>query len=303
MMPKKIGAYKLLNKLGEGGLGIVFKVQHEQTKKFYALKKIHEIYQRHPKILGLFHKEMMIHGQIFHKNCVKFIEANLKPPLTHIITSYIDGFTFFQLLTDKRFQPPPLISCCLFLELLRGLEHLHCLDIIHSDLSPANIMLAKNGRVKLADFGLSAIQEVEDYAGIRLGTPGYMPPERLLNKPVSIQTDLFSITLMLGEFLSKRRLVQSSDPYEQYKILSDLSFKWLNFSDKTFQTQIIKVLKKGCSLSPDKRYQSARELMFDIYSCVKQFEIRYLRRAILQWLNDKQIASETLQGPLQKIYF
>jgi len=85
MTNQVIGHCEILELVGSGGLGEVYRARHLKTGNIVALKRLHDKYQSNPKLLGLFHKEILMHAQVSHKHCVKFIEADLTPPNAHIV--------------------------------------------------------------------------------------------------------------------------------------------------------------------------------------------------------------------------
>ena len=157
---KIIGNYIIQNKVGSGGLGEVYRAVHKETGQVVALKRLHDKYQANKKLLGLFHKEIMIHSRVSHKHCIKFLGADLTPPNAHTVSEFIEGLNCHYLIREAG-AIPPIIACSIMLDMLQGLEHLHCLDIIHSDITPSNVIVETTGRVLLADFGLSSEKEFE----------------------------------------------------------------------------------------------------------------------------------------------
>lgn len=298
---KIIGHYEILEKVGSGGLGEVYKARDIETGQIVALKRLHDRYQNNKRLLGLFHKETMIHSQVAHRHCVQFIEASLKPPNAHIVTGFVDGFNGHNLI--KQAGPiPPLVACCIMIDALQGLEHLHCLDVIHSDLTPSNIMIDRTGKVLLADFGLSCFNEVEDYAGITVGTPGYQAPERLQNEPMTAQSDIYCAGIVLHEMLTGGRLFPNMTPAETLTAMKKLSFDWVNTGDKFVDRNLKAALTKALSFKAHRRFETPMDFMFALYQIVKTYRIRFTRRAINQWLGDKQLAGVRTESNRQHIY-
>lgn len=296
-----IGKYRILQLVGSGGLGEVYRAEHPTTGEIVALKKLHEKFQQNPKLLGLFHKETMIHSRVSHRHCVKFIEANLTPPNAHIVTEFIDGSNCFKLLRSVG-ALPPLVACCLVLDMLQGLEHLHCLDIIHSDISPANVMLENTGRVVLADFGLSCNQEVEDYAGILVGTPGYLAPERLQRAPITTLSDIYCTGIVLFELLSGQNLFYGVPNDVVMRRMKNMDVEWVNTGNKVLDKYLKETLLCALAFSPNKRFPTPRDFMYALYQCIKLYDIRYTKRAILQWLSERKMTSHPVELPMQNIY-
>lgn len=301
MIPQVIGHCEILELVGSGGLGEVYRARHLKNGHIVALKRLHEKYQTNPKLLGLFHKEILMHAQVSHKHCVKFIEADLTPPNAHIVTEFIEGINVHYLL--RKVGPiPPLIACSITLDLLQGLDHIHCHDVIHSDLTPANILLEVTGRTVLADFGLSCNQELEDYEGMTVGTPGYQAPERLQHQPMTPLADIYNVGIILHELLTGDRIFPNADPKDVMARMKNLPNPLQSSGDKSVDEFINKMLKTALHLNPQKRFPSAREFMFALYQVLKAYDIRFTRRAILQWMSDTGLTKVPPAEPKQTIY-
>jgi serine/threonine-protein kinase len=298
---RQLGNYEIIEKVGAGGLGEVYKARHVETGKIVALKRLHDKYQFNKRLLGLFHKETMIHSRVSHRNCVQFIEAHLQPPNAHIVTGFVDGYNGHKLIRQAG-AIPPLVACCILIDALQGLEHLHCLDVIHSDLTPSNIMIDRSGRVLLADFGLSTNNEIEDYAGIMVGTPGYQSPERLLNEPMTALSDIYCAGIVLHEMLTGGRLFANMSPKEMLTAMKKLNFDWINTGDRYVDKGLTFALTKALAFKPGKRFETPKDMMFCLYQIVKTYRIRFTRRAIGQWLADKQLSSLKTDSARQHIY-
>jgi serine/threonine protein kinase len=238
---------------------------------------------------------------VSHKHCVKFIEADLTPPNAHIVTEFVEGFNCHNLIREAG-PIPPLVACCILLDMLQGLEHLHCLDIVHSDLTPSNIMIEKTGRVLLADFGLSSEQEFENYAGMTVGTPGYQAPERLEHAPITALADVYGAGIILHEMLRGERLFMNMNDAETKRRMQSLKFDWVATGHKDFDKFLKGILATSLAYKPQKRYPTPRDFMYALYVCLKAFNIRYTRRAVLQWMVDKRLTKLPAQQPLQRIY-
>jgi serine/threonine protein kinase len=298
---KNIGPYLILGKVGSGGLGEVFRAQHRESGQIVALKRLHNKYQNNKKLLGLFHKEIMIHSRVSHKHCLRFLGADLTPPNAHTVSEFIEGINCHYLIREAG-AIPPIVTCCIMLDMLQGLEHLHCLDIVHSDMTPSNVIVEFSGRVVLADFGLSSEQEFENYEGMTVGTPGYQAPERLDHAPITALSDIYCAGIVMHELLKGERLFYNLNAAETRKKMGNLKMDWLATGNKDFDKHLKAILNIALNVKPARRYPSARDFMYALYVCLKAFNVRYTRRAILQWMNDKRISKHPVQPPMQTIY-
>ncbi len=298
---KQIGKYEIIEKVGSGGLGEVYKARNLETNEIVALKRLHDKYQHNKRLLGLFHKEIMIHSRVDHRHCINFIESHLKPPNAHIVTGFVDGINGHNLIRQAG-AIPPLIACCILIDALQGLEHLHCLDVVHSDITPSNIMIDKTGKVLLADFGLSCINEIEDYAGINVGTPGYQAPERLQNQPMTTLSDIYCAGIIFHEMLSGGRLFANLSPKETLSKMKRLNFSWIRTGDKFVDKGLVYTLSHSLEFKPGRRYETPKDFMYSLFQILKAHKIRYTRRAILQWLQDRNLTPYRIDKGRQPIY-
>ena len=301
-IPEVIGRYRILESVGSGGLGEVFKAIDSVTGEIVAVKRLHERHQSNNKLLGLFHKEIMIHSRVSHKNCVRFIAADLKPPDAHIVTSFVNGQNCHNLLRLTG-ALPPLVACALVLDMLQGLEHLHCLDIIHSDITPSNCLVERNGNVKLADFGLSIDEGIEDYKGMTVGTPGYQAPERVCHDPISVRSDIYCVGIILHELIAGERLFPNLSGKNLISKMKSLKYDWLNCPERDLTKVLVATLKSALAYKPGNRFENPRDFMFALYKCLKMGQIRYTRRAIQQWLLDMGLGDPPYPEPTQEIYW
>jgi serine/threonine protein kinase len=300
-LPKRLGDYELLELVGSGGIGQVFKAKHIKTHQIVALKRLHENYQNDRKLLGLFHKEIMIHSRVSHRHCVKCFDCDLTPGNAHIVTQFVEGQNTYMLVRQNG-PLPPIVAACITLDMLQGLEHLHCLDIIHSDLTPSNVLVANNGLTLLVDFGLSCMPEVENYEGIIVGTPGYQAPERIDHGPISTLTDIYCAGIILWELLSGQRLFYGYAANEIRARMKNPDLGFINTGDKNLNAVLRNTLSTALAFKPEKRFQTPRDFMYAVYLALKQFGITHTRRATLQWLVDMGLTNLPPDAPMQNIY-
>ncbi len=300
-LPYKLGNYELLELVGSGGIGQVFRARNLQNEKIVALKRLHECYQNDKKLLGLFHKEIMIHSRVSHRHCVQYLDSDLTPGNAHIVTNFIEGHNTYNLVRNNG-AVPPIVAASITLDMLQGLEHLHCLDIIHSDLTPSNVLVANNGLTLLVDFGLSCMPEVENYDGIIVGTPGYQAPERIEHGPISTLTDIYCSGIIFWELLTGKRLFFGYQANEVAARMKNTDLSAICTGDKNLNKALREILSIALAYKPENRFQTPRDFMYAVYQCLKYFGITHTRRAILQWLVDTELTSLPPDPPIQNIY-
>lgn len=298
-----IGNYRIIKEVGAGGLGRVFKAIDEQTGKTVAVKILHDRFKSNPKRLGFFHRELLIAARLKHKNIVECIDANFEPPDCYIVSEFVDGWSLHHLLkTIGRF--PPLVALSIGIDILQGIDYLHLHDTIHSDLSSPNVMIDKNGRVLVTDFGLACEDEVEDYKKYVIGTPGYYSPEHVSQTAIAPASDLYCVGLLIYEMIAGCKAVPPSRQRKEIVAAMDkVSFEPIVCADRKLQRLVRRFLKKALRTNPRRRYVAAEKMVYEIYSILKRYQIDYARLAIMQFLHQRQLTSPVPDNKLQNIYY
>jgi len=294
--------YRVMEEVGAGGLGRVFRAIDEQTGKTVAIKVLHEKFASDPKFLGIFHRELLIMSRLNHKHIVSYIDSHFEPPDCYIVSQFVEGWSghgFFK----KVKKVPPLVALSIVIDMLQGIDHLHLHDTIHSDLSAANYMLDREGRVFVMDFGLSCQMQVEDYKNYLIGTPGYYSPEHITDAPLMPQTDIYCAGLILYELITGTKAVPPlSDRAKIVEYMKKIDFKRIEFRDRKLTNMTRKLLRKALHYNVSRRIEAADKMMFICYEILRRYNIRYARHAIAKYLIDKKLARGPFTGFDQDIY-
>jgi eukaryotic-like serine/threonine-protein kinase len=301
-IPKKLGPYKVVEEVGVGGLGRVFRAIDERSGRTVAVKVLHDKFMNNRKFLGIFHRELLIMASLNHRHIVTFLDSHFEPPLCYIVTEFIEGWSGYSLY-KKTGKMPPLVALSIVIDMLQGIDHLHLHNVIHSDLSAANYLVEKSGRVLVTDFGLSCKQEIEDYKNYMVGTPGYYSPEHISEQGIVPQTDLYCAGLILFELITgQKAVVPSTDRHKTIALMKKINFGLIDCSEPKMQRLMQRLLEKALAFQVGKRFESADQMMFACYEILKRYGIRYARHAIKQYLVDKKIVKGPFTGQEQKIY-
>jgi len=206
----QLGEYKLLQKLGEGGMGTVYKALHTELERVVALKVLPEGRMQDDHAVGRFKREMKAIGRLDHPNIVRAHDAREIDGTHFLVMEYVEGMDLMEL--SRRTGPMSIADAC---ELIRqaaaGLEYAHQRGLVHRDVKPSNLMLTPHGQVKILDLGLARIcgpgQGTEEMtlAGQAMGTPDYMAPEQASDSHmVDVRADLYSLGCTLYKLLCGR---------------------------------------------------------------------------------------------------
>ena len=237
------GQYLLLESLGEGGMGRVFKARHRRMKRVVALKFIHKHLLTDPRAVQRFYREIEAVARLSHPNIVMAFDADEIDGTHFFVTEYVEGVDLRTLL--ERDGPMPVAQAC---EATRqaalGLQHAHLRGLVHRDIKPANLLLSREGLVKIVDLGLArlSLPDRDGPGAVKLtrtgevmGTPDYLAPEQIADfHRADIRADIYSLGCTLyqlltgqppfaGRSLAEKLLVQRrGDPPEITALRSDL---------------------------------------------------------------------------------
>jgi serine/threonine protein kinase len=209
-VPKVLGEYELLEPLGAGGMGKVYKARHRKLDKLVALKLLRGLAQPSPEALARFLREMRAAGGLDHPNVVEAHDAGEQAGVAYLVMKLVEGTDLARLVRER--GPLPVAEAC---ELARqaalGLQHLHERGLVHRDVKPSNLMRTPDGVVKILDLGLARWREEvapgDDLtgAGRFLGTPNYLAPEQARSAAeVDIRADVYGLGSTLFYLLTGR---------------------------------------------------------------------------------------------------
>lgn len=302
-LPTKLGQYRIIEEVGIGGLGRVFRGVDERTGKTVAIKVLHDKYVNNRRFLGIFHRELLIMAGMHHKHIVGYLDSHFEPPNCFIVTEFVEGWSGHAFM--KRTAPmPPLVALCIIIDMMKGIDHLHLHDTVHSDLSAANILLDKSGRVMVTDFGLSCQLEVEDYKNYMVGTPGYYSPEHITETSICPQTDMYCAGLLLYEFITGHKaVIATTDRKKVIANMKRIKFDPVMTTDRKMTALIRKLLKQCLTFSPARRTQTAEAMMYGCYEILRRYNIRYARHAIKKFMVDRGMVRGPFTGTDQDIYY
>ncbi len=209
--PPFAGRFTILDRIGGGATGVVYKVRDQETRQVCALKVWRASTVRDPGAEERFQREVELGRQIDHPNVVHLLDAGREGDRLYLVMEYVGGQTLAESLVLS-----PRIPEREFLPLARqvaaALACIHKQGIVHRDLKPANLMFARDGSLKVMDFGIARAVDARATLGIARGTAEYMAPEQLLGQPVTASSDLFSAGVVFYEMLTGRNPFQGMGP-------------------------------------------------------------------------------------------
>jgi len=253
------GRYEILQLLGRGGMGAVYKAQDKELDRTVALKLIRPDLARNPEMVRRFKQELILARQVTHKNVIRIFDLGQADGIKFITMDFVAGHDLRALLKEKG-KFPPTEAARIMLQICRALEAAHGEHVIHRDLKPQNIMLDGKGRVYVMDFGIARSVHVPGMTqtGALIGTPEYMSPEQARGESLDQRSDIFSLGVIFYEILT------GAKPYPADAPLATL---WKRMQEPvtppvklepSLPLALNEVVLKALQIEPDNRFASAR---------------------------------------------
>jgi len=270
-VPETVAHYRILSKLGEGGMGAVFLAHDERLGREVALKVLTPEFAHDPERLGRFLQEARLASALSHPNVAYILEIGETDGSWFLAMEYVEGQPLSHRIAEG---PLPLEEILrIGIQVADALEFAHAKDIVHRDIKPANVMLTPRGHVKILDFGLakrgngnasSADTQMLTTTGVVMGTVQYMSPEQALGREVDHRTDIFSLGVVLYEMATGRLPFSGPNATETMaRILHEQPEAIARFNYE-IPEELERATRKCLEKDRDRRYQSARELIVDL---------------------------------------
>jgi TolB-like protein/Flp pilus assembly protein TadD/predicted Ser/Thr protein kinase len=262
MIGKTISHYKILEELGSGGMGVVYKAKDTKLERFVALKFLPAELTRDPEMINRFVQEARAASALDHQNICTIYEINeTEDGRMFICMAYYDGDS----LKQKVEQEPMPVDRALevAVQIAEGLAKAHEQGIVHRDIKPANVMITGDGTVKIVDFGLAKLTDATKLTkeGTTIGTIDYMSPEQSKGDEVDQRTDIWALGVVLYEMLTGRGPFRGE--YDQaviYSILNEEPEQVTALRDGA-PAGIDRIIAKALAKDPDNRYQKISDFL------------------------------------------
>ncbi len=263
MIGKIIGNYKILSKIGEGGMGAVYLAKDLTLEREVALKIIAPRLAKNPKLMARFKIEAIAQARLTHPNVVTIYSFEQVGDLYFIVMEYIEGQSLKSLIKSGQLDIPRAVE--IFKQVLSGVAFAHSKGVIHRDIKPANVLITKTGIAKIGDFGIAKLEGVEGLtkAGTSLGTPLYSAPEQILGKKVDQRADIYSLGVMFFEMLTGRPpfISETGSDYEIQKAHIEKKPPRPSSLNPEIPPALDRIVLKCLEKNPDRRYSSVEELI------------------------------------------
>ncbi len=277
LIGRTLGHYRIVEKIGEGGMGEVYRATDERLDRDVAVKVLHESVAQDADRLARFEREAKAVAQLAHPNILEIWDFGRQGSVTYAVTELLDGENL------RRSIPPTGMPWQKVAEMgaaiADGLAAAHGKGIVHRDVKPENMFVTSDGRVKILDFGLAQVkvpveEEAETatltpagtVAGTVLGTMGYMSPEQLRGEPSDARSDIFAFGCVLYEMLSGQTAFLRSSTAETTAAILKEEPPSLSDSGTASPADLERTIRRCLEKSREARFQSASDLAYNLRS-------------------------------------
>jgi serine/threonine protein kinase len=269
-----LGNYVVLDKLGQGGMGVVLKAEHKRLKRLVALKVMSASVVKTPDALKRFHREVEAAAKLRHNNVVATDDADEAKGTHFLVMEYVEGSDLSALVKKKGpLSVSQSVQC--ILQAARGLEFAHSQGVVHRDIKPANLLLDSKGTVKILDMGLARIegdagsQGELTSTGAVMGTVDYMAPEQALStKHADARSDIYSLGISLWYLLTGKCAYEGDSLMAKLLAHRDAPIPSLCRVDPDIPASVDAVFRKMVAKQGKDRYQSMTEVIRELECCL-----------------------------------
>ena len=280
--------YELLERVGQGGMAIVYRGIDRSLKRVVAVKVLHKHLADYQEARDRFEREAQAVAKLRHENILEIFDYAAKPDSeAYIVTEFIDGQTLKQVITDRPIAFPE-IGAMLILQVGRALAHAHAGGILHRDVKPENIMIRSDGVVKLMDFGISHMVDLErlTVTGQLLGSPAYMAPEHVEGRQLDFRTDVFALGIVLYQLCVGRLPFEGKNPHEVLKKIADCKFIDPRTANPRIGNRLGRIILRAMAAAPADRFPAIGEMVL----------------ALDAYLEESGIATDKIPGELARYF-
>lgn len=310
--PARIDHYRIVKKLGQGGMSVVYEGFDERLKRPVALKVLHPVLADASQYRARFFREAEAVARLTHPNIVQIFDVSHDTASNehlYIATELVVGKTLKEFCTTFNTIEVPELSAMIIWQLTFALEHAHQKGIVHRDIKPENIMISNDGQIKLMDFGIATVGSEESMteAGVLMGSLAHISPEVIKGHKATVASDIYSLSTVFFWLLTKQLPFNGDSPHALLKAIVDSEPKKVQTISPFITDDLALVLEKSMHKQPKYRYKSAHEMGECIENALKIMGIAMDTKLLTEVLRDtegkigqfKAIIAEQIQKQIQ----
>ena len=269
-----ISHYKITEKLGEGGMGVVYKAEDTKLERSVALKFLAAHATDDPEHKARFIREAKTAARLDHQNICSVYEIDEADGQTFLAMAFLEGQTVKDKIAERPLKLEEALNIAI--QTAQGLEAVHEKSVVHRDIKSANLMVTPQGQVKIMDFGLAQLADLTRLTKTTtmLGTPAYMSPEQALREPTDRRTDVWSLGVVLYEMLTGHLPFEGEREQAVLYAITNEEPEPVTALRSRLPTEIDAILEKALAKKPEERYQHIADMLVDLRRLEKTQESR-----------------------------
>ncbi len=274
-MVRKIGTARIIREIGRGGMGVVYEAMQEGLERPVAVKALDQKLVRSKEQLERFRREGKVYARLRHESIVTVHDLVEKDDQVFLVTEFVDGADLARILAQGGALPADCVAV-IGARVADALDYVHYCSMLHRDVKPANVMLSRDGEVKLMDFGIAKDKDdpALTRAGMLVGSPSYMAPEVLNGEEGGPAADVWALGVTLYELLTGEKPFKGSSSDELFTLVRRGRFRRIRALAPECPWRLARVVEKCLTRRTGNRWKSAGALARALEACAN----RYLRR-------------------------
>jgi tRNA A-37 threonylcarbamoyl transferase component Bud32 len=292
--------YKLIEEVGQGGMAVVYRATDETLKREVAIKLLHQHLAAEPESKARLEREAQAVAKLRHENILEIFDySGSESASSYIVTEFIDGQTLKQFLATHT-PGFPEMAALIAVEVCAALAHAHSVGVLHRDVKPENVMIRKDGLIKLTDFGIAQVLDLQrmTVTGQLLGSPAYMAPELIEGKPLDFRTDVFSVGIMLYLLATGALPFQGKNPHEVLRRISEGRFVDPRAAGRRVDETLARIITRALARRPDDRFSDVGPLADELRAYLAEAGLEDVRAELRGYFADPPGYEEKLRPRL-----
>jgi serine/threonine protein kinase len=267
-MVRKVGTSRIVREIGRGGMGVVFEAFQEGLDRPVAVKALDVKLARSKELVERFRREGRAYAQLRHHSIVAVHDLVEKDDTIYLVTDFVDGADLNKVLA-KGGTLPPDCAAVVGARVAEALDYVHFNKLLHRDVKPANVMLSRDGEVKLMDFGIAKDQTAADLTkvGMLVGSPSYLAPEVLNGDAADPRADVWALGVTLYELVTGEKPFKGKDAEELFAAIRRGAFRHVRALAPDCPRRLARAVERCLERRPRQRWRTAGAFARELEAC------------------------------------
>ena len=267
-MVRKVGTSRVVREIGRGGMGVVYEAFQEGLDRPVAVKALDVKLARSRELLERFRREGRAYAQLRHQAIVAVHDLVEREDTLYLVTDFVDGADLSRVLAKGGTIPPDCVAV-VGARVAEALDYVHFNKLLHRDVKPANVMLSRDGEVKLMDFGIAKDQTAADLTkvGMLVGSPSYLAPEVLNGDVADPRADVWALGVTLYELITGEKPFRGNDADELFGAIRKGTFRRVRGLAPECPRRLARAVERCLERRPRARWRSAGALARELHAC------------------------------------